>query len=252
MAPGELRPIRAGRSIPVPGSSSHPEISMCRLPLLIALSAAVASAEAQAPTSDKPKTGGVLVKGWTGQIDDAGVRAGLKLSDATFEADGAGFKVTAGPAAYYWNPANVAKGRYAVSATFTQRAPTAKPEAYGIFIGGSSLGKSDRNYLYCVVFGTGIYSVKHQFGSENHTLVNLKPHAALRKADAEGRATNEVGWRVSDERVSCVINGVEVESFKRADVLGPGKLESTDGVYGLRVNHNLEVQVTGLQLTKLP
>lgn len=215
---------------------------------LIALILVAATAQAQPEGSSRP--GGVLVSGWRGHIDDAAARAGLKLTDARFEAIPGGFRVTAGPAAYYWSSANVARGAYTVKAVFSQRAPTAQPEAYGLFIGGSELGTPDRNYLYCIVFPNGIYSIKHQYGGENHTLVNLKPSNAVRKADAAGRAVNEIAWRVTPARVSCLINGTEVENFARQDLLGPGKLESTDGVYGVRVNHNLSVDVTGLALVR--
>ena len=50
----------------------------------------------------------------------------------------------------------------------------AHPEAYGVFMGGTKLDSDDQNYLYCVVFGTGMYSIKHRFGGEVHTLVDRK------------------------------------------------------------------------------
>ncbi|MGQ0767304.1 MAG: hypothetical protein ACT4OZ_16775 [Gemmatimonadota bacterium] len=216
---------------------------------LILLMTAAAAAQAQPPPAEA-RPGGVRVSGWSGHIDDGASKAGMTLTDVLFESIADGFRITAGPAAYYWSSANVGRGAYTVKATFIQRAPTAQPEAYGLFIGGSKLGTPGRNYLYCIVFGTGIYSIKHQYGSENHTLVNLKPSNAVRKVDAAGRASNEVAWRVTPERVSCLINGTEVENFARPDLLGPGKLESTDGIYGVRVNHNLSVDVTGLTLLR--
>ena len=45
---------------------------------------------------------------------------------------------------------------------------------------------------------------------------------------------------------SCVINGTVVKTFESAEVIGADKLTSLDGVYGLRVSHNLELTVTGL------
>jgi len=41
-----------------------------------------------------------------------------------------------------------------------------------------------------------------------------------------------------------------VEGYDKSAVAGPGKLTSTDGVYGLRFAHNTEVVVTGLTMTK--
>jgi len=50
--------------------------------------------------------------------------------------------------------------------------------------------------------------------------------------------------------VECSINGTVVEGYDKSAVAGPGKLTSTDGVYGLRFAHNTEVVVTGLTMTK--
>ena len=36
-----------------------------------------------------------------------------------------------------------------------------------------------------------------------------------------------------------------LQSFAKAELTGPDKLTSTDGVYGIRVTHNLELTVTG-------
>lgn len=223
--------------------------SICSGCLLVVLISVPAMAQGGDP--DKlVQDGGVLVKGWTGRIDPQAEKQGRKIGDARFVAMGSGLHVTAGPAATYWNPADVASGSYTVRATFTQTRAPAHPEAYGLFIGGTKLDGEDQNYLYCVAFGTGMYSIKHRFGSEVHTLVDRKASDALHKGDAQGKATNEIAWKVDADRVSCVINGVAVETFPRADLIGPGKLESTDGVYGIRVNHNLDVHVAGFGMTK--
>jgi hypothetical protein len=40
-----------------------------------------------------------------------------------------------------------------------------------------------------------------------------------------------------------------VAGFDQAEIVGPDRLESTDGAYGIRVSHNMDVVVTGLGLT---
>ena len=207
-----------------------------------------ATSRAQGGDPDKNvKDGGVLVKGWTGRTDKPATQ---DINNAKFAAMGGAFHVTAGPPAVYWNPANVARGSYTVKASFTQTKAPMHPEAYGLFIGGSKLGTDDQNYLYCAVFGTGIFSIKHRYGNEVHTLVERKASDAIKKADESGKATNEIAWIVDGDKVACAINGTEVQSFPKADVLGAGKLESTDGVYGIRVNHNLDVHIAGFGMTK--
>jgi hypothetical protein len=41
-----------------------------------------------------------------------------------------------------------------------------------------------------------------------------------------------------------------VGTYPKADVVAPGKLKSTDGVYGIRFSHNTDATVTGLAVTK--
>jgi hypothetical protein len=50
---------------------------------------------------------------------------------------------------------------------------------------------------------------------------------------------------VKGGNVECSVNGTVVGTFPKTDLVGPGKLKSTDGVYGLRFGHNTEVIVTG-------
>ena len=45
-------------------------------------------------------------------------------------------------------------------------------------------------------------------------------------------------------------DGTDVWTGNKADVIGAGKLKSTDGVYGVRSAHNTEVNVTKLTLGK--
>jgi hypothetical protein len=214
--------------------------------IISALVPASAFAQAGSDPDKNVKDGGVMAKGWTGRTD----KTTQQISSAKFSDMGGGFHVTSGPPAIYWNPANNATGSYTVKASFTQTKAPTHPEAYGVFMGGSKLDSDDQNYLYCVVFGNGMYSVKHRYGGEVHTLVERKASDAVKKADAAGKATNEVGFTVTNDKVSCVINGTAVESFAKADVIGTGKLVSTDGLYGIRVNHNLDVHVSGFGMSK--
>jgi hypothetical protein len=41
-----------------------------------------------------------------------------------------------------------------------------------------------------------------------------------------------------------------VASYDKAQVVAPGKLKSTDGVYGIRFAHNTEAAVTGFGVSK--
>ena len=222
---------------------------MKKLVLMVALALSVAPmvAGAQNADADKNVTGGVLVKGWTGRTD----RSNQPITTAKFAEMGGGFHATSGPAAIYWSPANVAKGNYAVKATFTQTKAPTHPEAYGLFIGGSNLSGDDQNYLYCIVRGDGKYMVKHRNGAETHTMADWTDNAAVKRQDEAGKATNEISMWATTDKIGCSVNATEVFSMKRADSVGPGKLTENGDLYGIRVNHNLDVHISGFAMTKM-
>src|SRR5512141_961699 len=109
----------------------------------IVLSIGIVNISAQEGESIGVKDGGVLVKGWTGQIDAKEKAAGQTLNGARLIKEGKGFHVTTGPAVTYWNPDNTAKGDYTVSATFLEPKYmnlNNHPHPYGIMIAGNDLG----------------------------------------------------------------------------------------------------------------
>ena len=197
--------------------------------------------------------GGILVQGWTGKIDASSVRQGRMINDARFAQEGNALHVTTGPAATYWNPANTASGDYTVKATFLEpkfMALNSHPHSYGIFIGGNSLGTDQMSLVYCVAYGDGSVLVRG-FAPAVFTLLNTSPNAAVHKAASVGQpVTQEIAWRVKSGRAECSINGTVVAGYDKAQLIGAGKLRSTDGVYGIRFTHNVEAVITGLGMTK--
>ena len=55
---------------------------------------------------------------------------------------------------------------------------------------------------------------------------------------------------VKGDKVTCSVNGKVVGTYNKSDVVGPGQLTSTDGVYGIRFAHNTEGIVSDLKITK--
>ena len=214
---------------------------------LIVAAALTANAAAAQDADRSVKGGGITVSGWKGRVDRRPASGGKTIADSKFASEAGVLRLSVGPAAIYWNDANKASGDYQVKATFKEHKMAAShPHSYGIFIGGKDLESDTENLLYCIVYGNGTYSVKSFNGAKVTTLVDRAAHDALKKADANGESTNEIGWRVAGGKASCVVNGVEVKTFEKAEVIGPDKLASTDGVYGIRVSHNLELTVSGL------
>lgn len=211
----------------------------------------VPAAHGQDPDK-KVAGGGVTVKGWQGKAD-AGNKQGLTVNDAKFAPEGSGFRLTTGPAALYWNPANTGKGDFTVKATFTEPKQTINhAHPYGVFIGGSALDTDAPNALYCAAYRNGNYIVRG-FSAGKRFDVVAKPaaHEAVKKAAGpEEQVVQEVGWAVKGDKLECTVNGTAVWSGTKADVTGAGKLPSTDGITGIRVSHNSDATVAGFAVGK--
>ncbi len=210
---------------------------------------------AQDETSRSVAGGGITVPGWTGKIDDNEARQGKTINDAKLSKEGGALKVVTGPAVTYWNPANQAKGNYTVKATFNEPKYmnlNSHPHPYGIVIAGTEMGTGKASYLYCAAYGNGNFIVRG-FAPEPFQMNGRRgeANAAVHKAAGVGEpVTQEIAMSVNGGKVECSINGTVVASYDKAAVVTPGKLASTDGVYGLRFAHNTDVIVTGLSLTK--
>lgn len=218
---------------------------------ILAVAVLVASTTVHAQDADRSVKGGITAAGWKGRIDRRPAGQGKTINDSKFAAEGKDLRLSIGPAAFYYNPANTASGDYTVKATFKEHKMTAShPHSYGIFIGGADLEGDTESLMYCIAYGNGTYSIKTFHGSNVQTLVNLEKTSALKQADATGASTNEIGWTVKGGKPSCVINGTVVHTFDKMDVVAGDKLKSLDGVYGLRVSHNVELTVSGFGMTK--
>jgi hypothetical protein len=163
-----------------------------------------------------------LPDGWQARAD----RASAPMQNVKFVTMGDGYHVTLGPSVILYNPAQRAEGAYRARATFTQTKAPQHPEAYGLLVGGQNLDAANQDYLYFLVRGDG-------------KLVDWTEHAAITRADAAGKATHALAIEATAEVVRFLVNGAEVAKLPRAAQL------NTDGVVGLRINHNLDVHVAG-------
>jgi hypothetical protein len=216
----------------------------------LCFSAGALGAQAAKDPDKTVADGGVKVAGWTGRVDPQAAKAGRNISEDKFVAMGSGFHVTAGPAAIYWNPANTAKGNYTVTSTFTQTKAAAHPEGYGILISGQNLETPNQSYLYFVVRQDGKYLINHRANDSTvHKIVDWTANPAVKSIDASGKATNTLSVVVGADKLSFLVNGVEVNSLPRSTIDAGGPHSGTSGIVGLRVNHNLDVHIDGLAIT---
>jgi len=222
--------------------------------VVVSVSSSHFSQTAQDETSKGVAGGGISVPGWTGKIDVKEAAAGLTLNSAKLTKAGNALQVTTGPAVTYWNPKNTAKGDYTVKATFYEpkyMSLNNHPHPYGIVIAGNDLGTDQQSYLYCAAYGNGKFIVRG-FGPEPFQMNGRGAEdPAVNKAAGVGQpVTQEIAVSVKGDKVECSINNKVVASYDKSSLVAPGKLKSTDGIYGIRFAHNTEATVTGLKMTK--
>lgn len=214
---------------------------MRRLVLTLALLAAATPLAAQ----QHQHGGNALPQGWHLRLDRANPSA-----QPQFAAMGDGFHVTSGPAAIYWyEDHDVQGGDYTVRGTFTQTKAPTHPEAYGLILAGSNLAGDQADYMYFLVRGDGKYLIKHRAANGDiHTITDWTEHAAVHKADAQGKATNALVAEAGDWGIRFKVNGTQVAEFLTSNV----PYLTTKGTAGLRINHNLDVHVSDFAVEKKP
>jgi hypothetical protein len=196
--------------------------------------AAVAPMAAQAPA------------GWKVRVDRSATASDPDAAGAVkFVTMGSGFHATNPQAAVYWNPANTASGSYTLKGTFTLMKPSSHTNYYGLVFGGSDLEGAQQKYLYFVVAQDGTWLIKRRDGESTDEVSAKTPNAAVKRPDASGKSTNALEVRVSANKIDYVVNGVVVHSTPKS-----GETAKTDGIWGIRINHLLEVQVDGLGVSK--
>ena len=163
-----------------------------------------------------------------------------------FVTSGGGFHATNPQAAVYWNPANTIAGTYTLKGTFTLLKPSGHTNYYGLVFGGSALEGPKQAYTYFLVAQDGTWLVKTRNGdAETGNVLPKAKSAAVKVPDASGKSTNALEVRVGADRIEYVVNGTVVGSTPKG-----AQAPRTDGIYGIRVNHLLDVQIDGLSAAK--
>jgi hypothetical protein len=184
--------------------------------------------------SDKAVAGGTLPAGWKGRLDSGGPVVGVNLMLM-----GTGLHFVTGPAGIYFKSADKpATGAYEAHAMFTQLAPAAHPEAYGLVVGGADLEGPRQKYTYFIIRQDGMFMVKRRAGNDTPTVMDWTESAAIKRPDASGKMANGLAIDVGKDKVRFLVNGTEVGSTDAS------KLDVA-GIVGIRVNHNLSLMVDG-------
>jgi len=198
----------------------------------------------------KVEGGGTVPAGWSYRLE----RPTDSIANVKFVTMGPGLHFTSGPAGIYWREADVVPGSFHTLATFTQTKAPPHPEAFGIFVAGKDLKGAGASYVYLIVRGDGMYSIRQggaagspstnltQGGNRNGWLAN----EAVVKQDSAGKATNmlEVSGDAGTKKLTFKVNGKTI-----AEIDAPGG--SVAGAVGIRMNHNLDVHVAGFAVHKM-
>ena len=187
-------------------------------------------------------------KGWMMRIDFSANATDPDLpGKIRFVTLGSGFHATNPQAAVYWSPSNVAAGNYSLKGTFTLMKPSGHANYYGLIFGGSGLEGFRQSYLYFMVAQDGTWLIKRREGDAITREVSAKTaSAAVKTPDATGKSTNALEVRVTGDKIQYLVNGTTVHTTPKT-----GLTATTDGIYGIRINHQLEVHVDGFSLTKM-
>jgi hypothetical protein len=185
-------------------------------------------------------------KGWMLRADRSTAASDPDAAGSIkFTATGAGFHAITPQAAVFWNPANTVTGNYTLKGTFTLVRPSSHTNYYGLVFGGQSLENAGQQYLYFTVAQDGTWLIKRREGDVNTQTIAQQASPVVKRPDATGKSINALEVRVMAGKTDFVVNGTLVHSTPRT-----GLTARTDGIYGVRINHVLDVMIEGLSVTK--
>ncbi len=184
---------------------------------------------------------GKIPVGWELRFD----HKNAKPDEIQFTMNGNDFHFISGPAAIYYNKKNMMSGNFKSSAEFIQTKASKHPEAYGIFWAGTDLQGKSQHYYYFLVRQDGKYLIKTRDGDNTSLIVDWTANNAINAKDKNGQTKNTLEVDVNKDKVNFIVNEQQVNS------LPISKFKSNNGQVGLRVNHNLNLEVKDFTASKM-
>jgi hypothetical protein len=183
------------------------------------------------PADERPPEAGTAWR--TNPAEQVAVRANGDLSLGT------------GPHTIGWREDEPAlEPPYIVAGTFQKRRGRLH-EAYGLLFGGERLEapESGQRYSYFLVRGDGSYLIKRRVEEETPVVRDWTRHPAVMRDGEDGGRPNTLEVRVLEDEVAFLVNGVEVTRI-------PAEELDVRGRAGVRVSHEVQVDVSGFQVTR--
>jgi len=206
--------------------------------ILLLLPALLVAQEAGHAHAPKIEGGGVFPAGWNARPD-----MGSKLADIKLETMPPGWHLTTAASGILYRTADRMTGAYTVTSKlhlFPEGA--GHREAFGLFIGGDALDGTAQRYTYFLIRGDGTYKIKRRNGgAATDVTPGWTQHAAIMPGKPDGSVANVLSIVVGKDKVSFQVNGQEVYSAASTSV-------DTQGIAGVRINHNLSVHMETLEV----
>ena len=175
------------------------------------------------------------VQGWS-RVTDAGP-ADSVLHDRMPP----GWHITTGPAAILFDPANQARGRFAVEAEI-HLFPGESNEGFGVFLGGSDLDGANGSWTAFLIRKDGSALVEQRLNNSTTTLIPATKSSAIKPhTGGEGTALNQIRVLVQGDSAVFSANGQRVAAIATREL-------QLEGAFGFRVGKGVNLHVTNLDL----
>lgn len=189
-------------------------------------------------------------EGWQVRLDHEmeGVIISSKLdsSDIYFVNMTPGWHITTGPAGIFYHPLNTASGSFGIKTELRFFNPGDRNrEGYGLFWGGANLDGDDQTYMYFLLRNTGEFLIKKRMGENTEVVKEWTVSDAIVKYgdNEESSVLNVLQVMVDEENVSFYINDEKVATVSASGI-------NSDGIFGLRVNHSVNLHISDLALAE--
>ncbi len=189
-------------------------------------------------------------EGWEIRLDrpDESINVGANpdSSDIYFVNMTPGWHITTGPRGIFYHPDSEVEGDYTIQTLLHLFDPKGRNrEGYGLFFGGKALKDAEYEYLYFLIRNTGDFLIKRRIGESTELIQDWTESYDINIYDdpAGSSVPNRLAVSIENSMMNFFINGTQVAQIN-ADEFNV----DADGVFGLRVNHavNLHIEDLGL------
>lgn len=201
---------------------------------------ATSSAAGSTADPNQLTAGGGVPDGYVGRTD-----RGEPISQVQYTREDDKWRVATGPAHIVYQPGDTARGAFtAATRMHVMNARADHPEAFGLFVGGRDLEGDAQQYSYFLVRGLGEYFIAHRNGANRTVVRNWTAHPAIPKADSTGKAPDyHLAIRVGADSVRFLVNEQQLTAVPKSEF-------PVDGQFGARINHNLQLHVWPVTVTR--